>query len=245
MLVKLNNPGILTKAIELISELVSEVRIKIRDAGLSITAMDPANVAMVGFKVPKSAFSEFQAGNETLGVNLDSLKKVLRRAGTTSSVILESKENQLYIQIQDRIKRNFILSLIDIESEDIDFDAKVSRMEFASRVELTSVDFVDSVEDCSVVADACSFLIKDRSFIIEAKGLNSAMSEFSGDEAKIEGENGKSRYSLDYLQKFIKGAKLCDKVVLKFADDHPLEIEYRAPNMELSFILAPRVETED
>ena len=45
-------------------------------------------------------------------------------------------------------------------------------------------------------------------FVIEAKGINSAMSEFSADEVKIDAENCKSKYSLEYLQKFIKASKV-------------------------------------
>ena len=56
MLVKLENPLLLTKPIEIISDLITEVRIKVNEFGMSITAMDPANVSMVNFKVPKSAF---------------------------------------------------------------------------------------------------------------------------------------------------------------------------------------------
>ena len=245
MLIKLDNPAMLAKAIDLISELVTEVRIKFNEFGLSITAIDPANVAMVGFKIPKSAFSQYETGKETLGINLDSLRKILKRAGIGSSLIMESKDNFLKIDIYDRIKRSFNLSLIDVESEDIDFDAKTGKMEFAVSVDLPSVDLVDSVEDGVVVADACSFIIDSGKFIIEAKGLNSARSEFSGDEANIKGENCRSRYSLEYLQKFMKGAKLCDRTFLNFADDHPLKIDFSMPGMQLGLVLAPRVETDD
>ena len=127
----------------------------------------------------------------------------------------------------------------------IDFDAKTDRMEFSSRVELSSEDFVASIEDCIIVAEACSFIVKEGKFIIEAKGLNSAMSEFSGDEAKIQAEDCKARYSLEYLQKFLKGAKIVDKTILHFADDHPLKIVFRTEGMLLEFVLAPRIETED
>ncbi len=243
MLVKLENPTILSKVIELISELVSEVRIRVDNLGLSITAIDPANVAMVGFKLPRSFFSQFETENEVLGVNLENLKRILRRC--SGSLVLERKENVLSIQIFDRIKRNFNLSLIDVEGDDIDFSSKVQNMEFSSKIKLNSTDLIASIEDCAVVADACSFIINDGKFRIEARGLDSAMSEFSGDEAEIEGENCKAKYSVEYLQKFIKGAKLCDKTILEFADDHPLKMEFKTGYMELGFILAPRVETED
>ena len=118
-------------------------------------------------------------------------------------------------------------------------------MEFSSVVEIDSSDLIDSIEDCMVVSDACSFAIKDGKFVIEAKGLNSARTEFSGDEAKIEAENCKSRYSLEYLQKFIRASKLSEKTTLKFANDHPLRMDVKKDSMEISFILAPRVETDD
>jgi len=241
MLVRLENPGLLSRVIDIISELVTEVRIKVNEFGLSITAMDPANVALVKFLLSRDSFSQFEAGDEVLGINLDNLKRILKRCGPGSSLIMEKKENILNIQIQDRIKRNFNLSLIEIESE----EKEMPNLEFSSRVELNSVDFIASIEDCMVVADACSFIIDEGKFIIEAKGLNSAMSEFSGDEAKIEAENCKSRYSLEYLQKFLKGAKLAEKTFLHFAEDHPLRVDFKNAGMDLSFLLAPRVETDD
>lgn len=241
MLLKLDNPALLSKVIELLSELVTDVRIKVNEFGMSITAMDPANVAMAGFKLPRNYFSQFETSDETLGINLDNLKQILKRCGSGSFLILEKKGNLLNIQIQDRIKRNFTLNLIEIEAE----DKQMPDLEFSSRVELNSIDLIASIEDCGVVSDACSFIIEEGKFIIEAKGLNSARSEFSGDEAKMEVENCKSRYSLEYLQKFLKGAKLCEKTILQFANDHPLKIKFKTEHMELSFILAPRVETED
>ena len=241
MLIKLENPLLLAKVIDIISELVTEVRIKVNEFGMSITAMDPANISMVNFKIPKSSFSQFEVEKEVLGINLDNLKQILRRSGSGSSLTIEKKENLLSIHIQDRIKRNFTLNLIEIESEERD----LPELEFSSLVEINSVDLITSIEDCNIVADACSFIIKDGKFIIEAKSLNSARSEFSGDEAKIQAENCKAKYSLEYLQKFMKGAKLCEKSVLKFAEEHPLRIDFKTPEMELSFILAPRVETDD
>ena len=104
---------------------------------------------------------------------------------------------------------------------------------------------IDSIDDCAVVADACSFSIEEGKFVIEAKGLNSARAEFSGDEALISAENCSSRYSLEYLQKFIKASKLTEKSVLRFSNDHPLRLEFKIEHIELNFILAPRVETKD
>ena len=78
MILKLDNPGLMSDAIAIISEVVSEVRIKLFEDEMSIIAVDPANVALVIFKLPKESFSQYEAGNEVWGVNLSDLKKILK-----------------------------------------------------------------------------------------------------------------------------------------------------------------------
>ena len=110
---------------------------------------------------------------------------------------------------------------------------------------MSSSDFSEAIEDCSVVADSCSFSSEPDKFIIQAKGsLNSFKSEFT-DEVDIQAEQATSKYSLEYLQKMIKATKLTDKTKINFSNDYPLKLEFQTPFIELSFILAPRVEAED
>ena len=242
MKLKLDNPKIFSEIIGIISEMVLEVRIKVDNDGLSISAIDPANVAMILFKLPADAFSELEVEKEeVLGVSLDNLKAVLRRVKTGSVLAMEKEENMLKIIIQDKIRKEFSLALIDVEGD----EKPIPSLNFVSKIEMTSVDFSEAIEDCNVVADSCSFVSAPDNFVIQGKGnLNSFKSEFS-DEVNIQAEEATSKYSLEYLQKMIKGTKLTDKVVLNFGNDYPLKLEFNTPKMSLSFILAPRVETED
>jgi hypothetical protein len=43
----------------------------------------------------------------------------------------------------------------------------------------------------------------------------------------------------------IKATKITEKTIINFSNDYPLKLEFKTPNIELSFILAPRVETEE
>lgn len=242
MKLRLEDPAIFSKAIDLISELVMEVKIKVNEFGLSIVAIDPANVSMVSLRVPKTAFNEFEVEEEVLGVNLENLKKILRRCGKTGILNLARNENNLEIIIEDKIKRTFNLNLIEVEGEDKEFPA---HLEFSSKVEINSADLTDSLEDALIVSDACSFKIEEGKFVVEAKELNSARSEFSSDEVKIEAEDCHSRYSLEYLQKFMKAGKQFPVTHLNFSNDHPLRVDFTSDHLTLSFLLAPRIETED
>ena len=243
MLLKLEHPRIFSEIISIISEMVLEVRMKVSKEGMSIIAIDPANVAMISFKLPASAFSQLDVDKEeVLGVGLDSLKAVLRRIKSGSVLTIEKQENELKIVINDKIKREFNLALIEIEDE----EKEIPSLDFTSKIEMSSLDFSEAVEDCSVVADSCSFISESNKFIMNAKGsLNSFKSEFSSDELNIEAQEANSKYSLEYLQKMIKATKLTEKTIINFSSDYPLKLEFNTPFLELSFILAPRVETED
>lgn len=246
MLVKLDEPKILNDAVSIIYQLVTEVRAKVNKDGLSIIAIDPANVALVMVKLPASAFSQFKVEEEEeeLGLDLEDLKAVLGRCGAGSSLIIEKVDNTLKLSIQDKIKRSFTLALIDIDAE----EKTVPQLEFTSKVEIDSSTLADVIEDASVVADACTFITKkkDEVFIVEAKGnLNSARAEFSSDEVKIDAEDAKAKYSLEYMQKFMKGGKISEKAIFQFSADYPCRLDFKAKNLEIAFILAPRVENEE
>jgi proliferating cell nuclear antigen len=238
MILKLDRPKLLVDAISIISELVSEVRIKLKEDGMSIVAVDPANVALVIFKLPRESFSEYESGNEIWGVNLDDFKRILKRATSSSNLLFEQEDNRLSVSIFDKVKRTFVLSLIEVDSEDKD----EPELEFSSTVELDSDGFSQSIEDSAVVSDSCSLLSGENLFVVEAMGsLNSFRAEFSGPEVEIKG-SAKSKYSLEYLLKFVKAAKISTKVNLSYSDDYPLRMDFPGEKMGIGFVLAPRVE---
>src|SRR3989344_2147695 len=107
MLIKLDQPKLLSDAISIISELVTEVRLKVDENGMSVVAIDPANVALISFIIPKYSFSGFEVTNETLGISLESLKSILRRCSSGSNLIMQTEEGSLRLEIHDKIKRVF------------------------------------------------------------------------------------------------------------------------------------------
>lgn len=243
MIIRLENPRLFSDIIGIISELVNEVKIKVSKEGISITAIDPANVAMVVFKLPAHAFSQLEVEEEHLGISLESFKAILKRCSFGSSLLMKTEENFLKIEIDDKVKREFTLALIDLDKK----DKPVPSLEFSARVEINSTELQEAIEDCSIVADSCNFESEPEKFAIYAKGtLNSAKLTYSSDEARIESPSKqKGKYSLEYLQKMIRATKITEKTILNFSNDYPLKMDFKTPNLELSFILAPRVETED
>jgi proliferating cell nuclear antigen len=242
MQLKLENPRLFSDLIGIISELVTEVKIKVNKDALTLTAIDPANVAMIYFKIPADLFVTYELEkDEVLGVNLENLKAVLRRCKPGSTLTLKKQENFLKLEIQDRIMREFTLALLDLETEERD----LPEWEFKSVIKMDSEAFSEVIDDCLVVSDACTFIAEPNRFVVEASGLNSARAEFSTEDTEIYSDVSKARFSLEYLNKFRKGTKVSSRVNISFSDNHPMRIDFPTGNVMLSFVLAPRVEQDD
>jgi len=245
MKLTLAEPKYLKESIAIISELVTEGRFKINKDSIELIAMDPANVAMVIFKLLSSSFSEYEVDKDIeISINLSNLKSILRRTKPTDIITLEMEGNRLKIQIKGISTRSFLLPLIDIEEK----QQKIPELNFPVDIKTSSEILNDAIEDVDVVSDSVSFEINKNRFIISAEGdLSQAKIEMKeGQETKIKAkDNVKARYSIEYLKKMIGGSKLADNVEIYFNKDYPLRLDYKTlDKIQLSFILAPRVENE-
>ncbi len=243
----LTEPKYFKDSISIISDLVTEAKFKINPDGLELVAMDPANVAMVIFKLLSSCFTQYQLEKpEELAINLNNLKQVLRRIKSDDVLTLETEENKLKIQLKGNTTRSFSIPIIELE----DKEQKVPDLSFPISIETDANILTESVEDVSVVAESVTFLAEKNFFNIKAEGdLSKAFIEIKSDEDTViktdSVDKFKAKYSLEYLKKMIAGSKLSDKVSLQFNNDYPLKVEYKAlDKLMLSFILAPRVDND-
>ena len=248
MKLTLTEPRYLKDSILIISELVNEVNLKFSKDKVELIAMDPANVAMVVFKLLSSAFSEYNIKEErVIGINLVNLTQILKRVKPTDILTLELDDdrNRLRVIIKGTTTKRFELSLLDIDEK----EQKMPSLKFSARVETNTLMFNDTIEDMDIIGDSLSLSASTNNFVIESEGTISKgkVEITSDDETTIQvGDKGvSSRYSIEYLKKIIKGSKLTNVVTLEFGQDYPLRTEYRVVDkLSLQFILAPRTPTD-
>ena len=246
MKLTLAEPKFFKEPIMIISELVNEVVFKIDREKLELVAMDPANVAMVVYKLLSSVFIEYDVNKEIeIAVNLDNLKQVLRRAKSSDTLTLELLESKLKITLKSNSTRLFTLSLINMQEE----RQKVPDLDFKCRIEMPSILFDEAIDDMDVVSDSVAFEIENNTFNIQAAGnISTAKVSFmNNDIVRITSKEEvvRSRYSIEYLKKIIKGSKLSDSVTLLLSNDYPLKVEYKIiDKLSLQTILAPRVSND-
>ena len=248
MRLTLAEPSYLKESINIISDLVNEARFKVTQNAIELVAMDPANVAMVVFKLLSSCFTEYDVKKDTeIAINLSNLKQVLRRASQKDMLTLElDADNRLKIELRGATNRTFNLPIIELE----DKEQKVPDLKFPVSVRTSSSILNEAIADVDVVGESVAFIAEPKKFVLHAEGdLNQAKIEIKEDDttkvSTSSDERIKAKYSIEYLKKMINGSKISEDVIIQFNKDYPLKLDYKTVDkVMLSFILAPRVEND-
>ncbi len=245
----LAEPKYFKDSMSIISELVSEVKIKVGKDALEVVAMDPANVAMVVFKLLSSGFTKYEVKEHVeIGLNLNNLKQVLRRANSDDIVSLETTDDSKFkIELKGNTTRSFSLPILDLDEK----EQRVPELSFPLTITTQASVLAQAIDDVSVVAESVTFLCEKDHLFIKAEGdLSKAFIDIHSDDVtaiKVDKADAKfkAKYSLEYLKKMISAGKVSDKVSLHFNTDYPLKLEYKVTDrLLLSFILAPRVDND-
>ncbi len=247
MKLTLAEPKYLKDSISIISELVTEAKFKITPNAMELVAMDPANVAMIIFKLLSSCFTEYDVKKETeLSIDLGNFKQILRRAGANDMLSMEIEDNRLKLQLKGKTTRTFSLPLLDSDEK----EQKIPELNFPLKITTTTSIFNDAIEDVDIVAESVTFEVDKNNFVINGESdLSNANIEIKADDdtnIKLDSDDKiRAKYSVEYLKKIITASKLCDNVVIQFNKDYPLKLDYiMVDKLQLSFILAPRVEND-
>ncbi len=235
----------LKDSIEAISTLVDEARFKLTPEGISVKAVDPANVAMVSFDLSKDAFDSFEATEGELGIDLTKLNGVMEMADKEDSIELELDENAHKLIVKMR-GLAYTMSLLDPSS--IRKEPKVPALELPARIVIRGEDIKRAVKAAEKVSDYMSFGVKGDVFFMEAEGdTDRVLVEIPKDQLiDIKPSDVKSLFSLDYLSDMSKIVGKSNEVTIDLGKDYPLKVKLKIAegHGEVSYMLAPRVESE-
>ena len=240
----LSDPQVFSECIGAVSKLVDEATIKATPTHIEITAMDPANVALISFRMESRAFLEYSISEDTsFAIKLGSLKQVLSRREKDGTVSLAVDNNQLKIVLNGKSRKEFILPLIELEEK----QQKMPELKFGFEVILDNAEFREAVADVAIVAESCEFRIADKKFVVSGAGDSSrAVSDTKGVVKELgEDKTAKAKYGIEYLDKML-GTKLSKNAKLYLAKDYPMKLSYVSDNgtVSIEYLLAPRIEND-
>jgi len=242
----LADPKLLKSSIDAISNMIDEAGVSVDEKGIRLRAMDPAHVALVDFELEKEAFDKFEVkGSIVLGLDLDRFNTILKRAGTSDkiSLALDEETNSLRIKFENTSTRTFNQPLIEVSEEEL----KVPNLDFPSIVELSPSIISEAIKDADIISDHVTLKVDSGFLYVLAKGdLGNVEVKVAKDEAvQFEAEKeAQSMFSIEYLKDMVKASDVANSVRILIGDNLPVKMEFLAPSARLSFLLAPRIESD-
>lgn len=232
--------------ISAINRLVDETTIHITPTHLEITALDPANVAMIVFKMEAREFVGYSVEADTkFAIKLPSLKQVLSRSDKDSTLSLALDNNRLIVTISGKTRKEFVLPLIELEEK----QQKMPELKWNVEVSLDNSELREAVADVGIVGESCEFKVVDKKFIVSAANNDTKAKAVSETKAVVkelgEDKTAGAKFSIEYLDKMLS-TKLSKNARLFLAKDYPMKIIYvnDSGSTSINFLLAPRIDTD-
>ncbi len=229
-----------------IVNLVDEGVFRISSSGMHLRTMDPSQIAMIDFSLPRDAFSSLEVdGEAVVGLSLVDLSKILARtrAGEKLAVSLDEKASRLVLEFTGESKRSFRLPLLEL-SAGLPKEPKIS---FDATAVLSGGAFKEMLKDAGLLSSHVVLEADSNEFVVEAHGD-------SGD-LRIESRKGgavkelkaaarsKAMFPYEYLDDMTSACPDDAEMDVHLKTDAPVKISYKIGKAALSYYLAPRVET--
>ncbi|MFH1780189.1 MAG: proliferating cell nuclear antigen (pcna) [Candidatus Micrarchaeota archaeon] len=233
-------------AVDGIVNLIDEGTFEISEEGLKLRAMDPSQIALVDFSLPKSAFKKISLdSNISITLNLVDFAKVLAsgKAGDELTISLDEKANKLHLEFKGESKKKFKLPLLETNAT----QAREPKIEFDALIKMRGGSLKGMLRDAGLFSSHVVIQADETEFVVEANGdsgdLHIQTTKESGAIAEISTKN-KSRvmFPFEYLEDITKACADDALMEINLKTDAPIKITYPVCRATLTYFLAPRVE---
>jgi len=230
---------ILKNWLKAIKAVTNEFRMEIhKEDGWLVIAKNDANTALVDISLQKDTFETYQAKKDfTVAMDCDLLEHIVRDA--RGNIELEITKEKLAANTNNT---RFEIRLLSPET--IRKPSAPSELDFKAKIYLYTEDLRRGLQAAERVSqwDEVVLAVKDNHFFVKSVGESEVMEMMLSpdDLIKLEGENCRSIFSLNYLMPMIKAVNT-KSLKLELGTDEPIKIAWGDENMSVIYLLAPRV----
>ena len=237
----------LRATLDSVSVLVDECKIHLEEDGLSIRAVDPANVGMVDLELDAAAFESYEADGGLIGVNLSRLEDIAGMADSGQLVELELDEEtrKLHIQIDGL---EYTLALIDPDS--IRQEPDIPDLDLPAEIIIEGADIDRSVTAADMVSDHIALGVDAdaEQFYVDAEGdTDDVHLELDREDLiDLQAGDAHSLFSLDYLNDMNKAIPGDAEVTVELGEEFPVKLHYEIAEGQghVTYMLAPRIQND-
>lgn len=235
----------LDESLSVLSALVDECRVELAPDALRVRAVDPASVAAVSLDLPADAFERYDAGGETVGIDVDRLAAVVGLAdpGDEVRLVLDAERRRLHVLVGEL---SYTLGLIDPEAIRDPLDPAEMNYDCPASLTLDGRDVSRLVDAADMVSTHVRLGVDadSETFYVEASGDTDDVALAFPDEelAALSPADTESLFSLDYLRELARPIPADSEVVMELGTEQPVTLAFDVAdgNGAATFLLSPR-----
>lgn len=237
----------LKAAIDSIVCLVEEGQFEVKKDGLHLKAMDPSQISMVSFTMPKEAFIEYNVPEEMkIGADIGQLANVLGRGKRGEKAELAIEEGRLIVKFfGEKHKRTFKVPLIETG----DRVQREPKIEFKNSAKIRAEVLKETLKDAKLVSSHVRLQLTQEQLVVDVRGesgdVKAEFDKGSPELPELATQGGaKATFPLQYLEDMVKASGSSSPVTINLETDRPLRLEYDVEGAKVVYFLAPRIETD-
>lgn len=228
-----------------VSTVVDEVTMRVDPEGLSVRALDLAEVLMVDLSLPKASFETYEVqGEERVAFRISDVLKLLRSTVPNERVRIEPVENQLRFHVTGAFTRSLGVPIFGLEAKDLPLPKVNPKNTFTVPTAIMG----HLVQNGRHVSDSVKFETYENKVVLSVKGeISSFVVDLLpedgtlADYALVPGST--VSYDLTRLLKIIPALDFSEKIIVAYGEDMPLRVSSRMDSKgQVDYFLAPKVE---
>lgn len=222
-----------------VATLTEEVNLNLTQDGISILAVDPAHVAMIKMVIGKDEFEEYDVKeNKTIGIRVQVVEEQVK---------LSKGDDVVHFDVDE--KENLIIKFGHVTRKTAGIngcnDPKMPTLAIDNKITINKTDMNLGVRSASLITDHIKLVASEDGLELSARGDIDSVRQFIPKENLISydfHENATSLYNLDYFKSMVNVAD--SEITIKLKDDLPLVMSCKTGDIETTFMLAPRIESD-
>ena len=239
--------GTIKTVLKTLRAIVDEARIHIDENGISMRAVDPANVAMDDLDLTAAAFESYDATPGVIGVDLDRFADAVGMAnkGDPVQLSLDQQTRKLVIHVD-----GLEFTMACLNPKTIRAEPEIPDLDLPAEVTLSRNTLDRGVKAADMVSDHIRFTMDEapEQFCIEAEGdTDDVELEIDSEDLKdVTAADAEALFSLDYMKDVVRTIPKGTAVTMTVGTDFPVIMAYELAdgNGHVTRMLAPRIRAD-
>ena len=223
-----------------LDEILLEVNIAYDSDGVRFHSIDKSKSIFVVCEMGKDFFKEFAVDESgDFSIDITGFNDVLNRV--KKPFYLVHKDTTVEIIVEDKSTKTYQIKEVNIFTE----DRGIPKLSYDVMFPIEYDYMKDLCKDIELYSKDVIFKVSGNQLNSSAIGMIGNFNDTYTLPYSFEDIEAESKYSLAYMKQILSADKISKTIQIKMDNNYPIQIEYEADGLNLTYILAPVIDRSE